>query len=519
MLRKASAVLSALLAFAAVPALADTLPRAEPLDTCFVDLPDDFDLKAETDCGYVAVPQSRKEGASGEIRLAYTRLRARGGTTRAPLFMLAGGPGQAMLGEASIYQLFQQSLLGPVLDSRDVVLMEQRGTLRARPYLDCPDFWSLSHEMAEKGEHGAEDYSVLSERLLTCVARHEAAGTDLAAYNNIENAADVNDMRAALGYGKILYYGESYGTELGQHVMRDFPDILEAVILDGTGALSVTDWSAGQARNAQWGIDNLVDICRKDAGCAADYDIPALLDAALAHFDGGPIASRFTAPDGSGVVFDLELTAEGFASYLHGLQTSKYGVAIFPALLNAYVNEGRDRIAADMTAQTGARLLADPAAQDAEMALLVHLAMVCSDDPPRSLDDVVVDGFSRYEVLFARSSARLYVEMCAALDLPQLPASADQPVVSDVPALVLSGGLDIQTPYFVAQGVADHLSRARHVIFPTGFHVQVMNINPCAIRIVCDFVTDPFAEPDLSCAADHETLPFMRPDFTMPEAQ
>ena len=54
----------------------------------------------------------------------------------------------------------------------------------------------------------------------------------------MENAADVNAVREALGYDRIIYYGASYGSQLGQHVMRDFPEILEAVVLDGAEALS-----------------------------------------------------------------------------------------------------------------------------------------------------------------------------------------------------------------------------------------------------------------------------------------
>ena len=40
---------------------------------------------------------------------------------------------------------------------------------------------------------------------------------------------------AALGYDQFNYYGLSYGTELGQHVMKaaaDHPNVLRSVILD-----------------------------------------------------------------------------------------------------------------------------------------------------------------------------------------------------------------------------------------------------------------------------------------------
>jgi pimeloyl-ACP methyl ester carboxylesterase len=509
-------VVSCAASLVASVSMAEELPVVEPIETCFLEIPAEVSGTRGADCGFVVVPQSRSGGA-GTARLAYMRLNAGTRSDAAPLFMLAGGPGQAITGDPAILALFRPELLGPILETRDVVLMEQRGTLRSRPYLDCPELWTAQREAVVRGLDDEEGRVVLRARIGECVARHSAEGVDLAAYNTLENAADVNDMRQALGYERIVFYGESYGSELGQHVMREFPGILEAVVLDGAASLASTDWSAQRSSYAQWGIDNLTGLCAEDADCAASYDIPALLDAALAMFDDGPIETTYTVPDQPDVTFDLALTQGEFASFLHGLQTEKFAVMAFPALLNAYVTEGRERIAADMAAQRGAELLVDPAAMDAAMAILMHAAMVCSDDPPVSADDVVTEDVGLYGRLFARNSATLYVELCDVLDLPQLPDRADELARADVPTLVLSGGLDVQTPWYVSQELVDALPDATHVIFPAGFHVQVMNLNRCAIGIMRDFVTDPSARPDTACVAEAEPLPFMRPDFTMPE--
>ncbi len=509
-------VLSCAASVVASVSMADDLPVVEPIETCFLEIPADVTRTRGADCGFVVVPESRS-GGDGTARLAYMRLNALTPSDAAPLFMLAGGPGQALTGDPGIMLLFQDQLLGPVLETRDVVLMEQRGTLRSRPYLDCPELWTAQREAVERDLDDEAGLLLLRERVGECAFRHRGAGVDLAAYNTLENAADVNDMRRALGYDRIVYYGESYGTELGQNVMREYPDMLEAVVLDGTAAITSTDWSAQRSSFAQWGIENLTRLCAEDAECAANYDIPALLDAALAMFDDGPIETVYTVPDQPDVSIDLTLTQDDFASLLHGLQTRKFGVMAFPALLNAYATEGRDRIAADMSAQRAQELLADPVSLDAGMAILMHAAMVCTDDPPVSVDDVVTDGVGLYERLFARNSAELYVELCGLLDLEQLPARADELPSADVPTLVLSGGLDVQTPYYVSQEVVDALPNATHVIFPAGFHVQVMNLNRCAIAIMRDFVLDPDSSPDLACVDEVEPLQFMRPDFTMPD--
>ena len=51
--------------------------------------------------------------------------------------------------------------------------------------------------------------------------------------DSLENAADVESLRLAMGYSKINLYGVSYGTLLALHVMRFHPDGLRTVILDG----------------------------------------------------------------------------------------------------------------------------------------------------------------------------------------------------------------------------------------------------------------------------------------------
>lgn len=274
-------------------------------------------------------------------------------------------------------------------------------------------------------------------------------------------------------------------------MMRECPENLEVVALDGTAWLASTDWSGRQAQYAQWGIDNLTRLCAEDAACTADHDIPALPDAAPALFKDGPIKATCAPPDRPGPAFDLELTEEGFAGSVHSLQPSKYSVQIFPALLNAYVPEGRDRPAADKAAQTGAQLLTDPMAQDAGMAILMHAAMICSDDPTRSLDDLQTEGTDRYEQLFARDTDALYVELRRILDLSELPDRADELATADVPTVVMSDGLNVQTPYSVSREVVDALPNATHVIVPAGFHVQVANINPCASRWCAPYSSTP----------------------------
>src|SRR5262249_31236392 len=92
-----------------------------------------FSLAAQ--CGTLEVPENRAKPDSRKISLAIAVLPANTLNPRAdPLFILAGGPGQA----ASFLGPFAALLTG-VRKDRDIVLIDQRGTGRSSP-LTCAAF-------------------------------------------------------------------------------------------------------------------------------------------------------------------------------------------------------------------------------------------------------------------------------------------------------------------------------------------------------------------------------------------
>jgi pimeloyl-ACP methyl ester carboxylesterase len=69
--------------------------------------------------------------------------------------------------------------------------------------------------------------------LKECRNRWQAQGVDLAAYNTVESASDIDDLRRALGYRRITLVGGSYGSHLALQFMRQFPDAVDRVVIFG----------------------------------------------------------------------------------------------------------------------------------------------------------------------------------------------------------------------------------------------------------------------------------------------
>src|SRR5690606_39226772 len=72
------------------------------------------------------------------------------------------------------------------------------------------------------------------EMLGECRERLLAEGVNLAVYDSAASAADVDDLRRALGYEQFNLYGISYGTRLAKTIMRDCPEGVRSVILDSS---------------------------------------------------------------------------------------------------------------------------------------------------------------------------------------------------------------------------------------------------------------------------------------------
>ena len=91
--------------------------------------------------------------------------------------------------------------------------------------------------------------------------------------------------------------------------------------------------------------------------------------------------------------------------------------------------------------------------------------------------------------------------LCQAWRVPPAPAAERQPVTSEVPTLLLSGGYDWLTPPAWGREAARSLPSSRHVVFRAQGHGVVVQ-DPCAGRLRDSFIDDPDPKRALPCRAD-----------------
>ncbi len=475
------------------------LPRYEPLETCFFDVPEDVAF----DCGNVIVPEFHDRRSGNTISLGVIRLKSASEEPRDPIFFGAGGPGGTPFTLLEIGALKDRDgYYGQLLADHDLVFFSQRGTAYSEPFLGCFGLNDLGDNYFTGAYASWADLERDKlERMKTCYDEAVDGGVDLAAYTSLENAADVESVREVLGYDHIIYYGESYGTMLGQHLMREYPESLSAVVLDGAMTMTYSSFEAELDARFERALAYLVATCAADDACNAAF--PNFEDDLRAVH--GQLQKTPYEYSVEGVTFTVDAEQFSLAIYdaLYDVTQLRFVPLIVQSMLNGIPND----------TAPGFFVAPIPAQTENSLAFLMHFSVICSEDPTSSLDEAFALGNLRFGDLvtdYVTLDANEYITMCAHMGLPTLPDETDAPVVSEVPVLILNGGFDPVTPEMTAAPIAEALSNAFMVTFAYGDHVQGA-IDVCAHAIMTQFFADPTTEPDGSCARELGNFEFALP--------
>ena len=453
-----------------------------------------FKLKLEAPnvrCGYVSVPRRHADPTGPAIRLAVVVIRSEAADRKPePLFIAQGGPGGSSI-ESFAQMLISNPETRPA-PNRDLVVWDQRGTLYSQPALMCPEVVKASLESAGREKSQANDEERELAAFKTCGERLAREAGDLSAFNTVENANDVEALRVALGFGDIVFYGVSYGTELGQYLMRQHPARLRGVVLDAVVPTSfslVTDVALVQQRIAV----KYFEGCARDPRCNEAFpNLASRFLALLDRLDKAPISLTLTSTKDPSHAMTMTMNGEEFSGALYQALYIRQAKPLIP-----YIIDRADK--GDFGFVSGfllpALLLEQKEAQG------MYMTVVCaahSDADPQSLAGLKL--LPRL-VEAAQRSAQTILAICRSWKIELLPRGVLEPVKSDVPSLLLSGEFDPVTPPAFAAQVARGLKRGVSVTFPSGTHGQAFQ-SACANQLIKRFLDEPTAPIDASCVAN-----------------
>jgi len=458
------------------------------LDACMFELPAGALEGENVECGWLTVPEEHANPAGPTIRLAVVIVKsADADPAPDPLVMLQGGPGGSTI-DVFMSVLFPLGGDSPLRRNRDIVLFDQRGTLYSEPALTCPEIIKLTEDTIERRLTVSEANRLVLEAYADCRRRLAGTGVNLAAYDSVENANDLEALRVALGYDKINVYGVSYGTLLALHAMRQNPDGLRAVILDSVAPPDV-NFVTEVPRNMQRAFDELFRACAADAECNRTYpNLEAEFYKLVNRLNQEPIQIPITDSE-TGKAYDALLDGNSLISLTFQFMYATEAIPGLPKMITDLRDTGRSELL---------RVFWPVLAFDRTFAGGMYNTTLCAEDADFTEADINLDGV-RDEVRAANEgSADYFAALCRQWEVPALPASIDSPVISDIPTLIVNGQFDPITPPAFGEHAARTLSRSFVVTIPNGGHGSALS-GQCAADILYAFLDNPTARPDTAC--------------------
>lgn len=437
-------------------------------------------------CATVEVPLDRSGAVPGAIGLDVRRLPAAPAPTPTALVVLLGGPGQL----ASPVADSLAAELGPLAAGRDVVLFDERGVGGSGP-LSCPSLSSTSTDVPG------------------CAAW---LGPARGSYTSAADAEDVEAIRTAGGYERLVLYGTSYGTKVALLYAAAHPERVERLVLDsvvgpeGPDPLQLSTFAALPRA--------LRSLCAGGACRAITADPRADLGRLARRLARRPIGARYV--DGRGRVRRLRLTATGLLEVLLAGDLDPILRATTPAAVRAALRDDAAPLARLHARAAGRSSLGYQSEESFNVARFV--TTVCEEtafpwDRAAGPDARAQQAAARIRLL--RPGQFAPFDRATVAGSGPLPLCVRWPVASaapgpvtlppGVPALLLVGEQDLRTPLEDARAVAGRLGPSAQVIAVghVGHSVLGADVSGCARAAFAAFLA---GGPAAGCEATRALL-------------
>jgi pimeloyl-ACP methyl ester carboxylesterase len=436
------------------------------------------------ECGKVVVPEDPRKPGGRQIELFVARVPAISlNKAKDPLFLIAGGPGTSTV---DLYTSATASF-DRVRRNRDIILLDQRGTGGSHR-LDCH----------YDNQDLLTNFSDVSIGPANVKCRDELSKeSDLRQYTTSVAVADLDTVRARLGYERINLFGNSYGTRVAQHYARRYPRSTRAVILDGV-VDPATVLGPAIAVDAERALERILARCAKDAACHAAFSDPYRdYQDLLKRITADP--PRVTVNDTNGKLLEFPFTARHLSAVLRLASYNDDQAALLPLSLHLAQRGGNFTPLANQF-RVFARSLEET------FAYGMHNAVACSEDTPL-IDSAKLDRTALDRTHMGASQVEELIEACKEWPRGVDDADLHAPFTSGAAALLLSGADDPVTPPQYATLAQRAFADSKHVIIAGRGHGQYTA--PCVDRVMAKFIEAGTARDlDASCTLKLSPMPF-----------
>jgi pimeloyl-ACP methyl ester carboxylesterase len=439
----------------------------------------DFDGMAR--CANVSVPEDSSKPDGKKIEIFVAVLPSLSPQPAAdPLFLFAGGPGQAASDLGRLVSTMQS-----VRKTRNIVLVDQRGTGKST---------TLSCDLAEKSKNKDPvteafnaDPKALEKDWAQCIATLQG---NPAVHRTDDYIADLERVRKGLGLDTINLWGGSYGSRVALRYMKLHPQSIRTATLDGVAptALRLPD-DALQSSQAQ--LNAALAACAASPTCAQAYPgIADSLDTLLAKLRATPQAVTLQHPATGKAVSGLA-TERTVLSFLWPLLYQPEAARLIPSLIQSATQGNYAPMAATVAGRT---------VGESDISLTQRFAVMCAED---------MLGRTAPEQPRFQAISDLFYSLCSTFPHGKVAPEFFEATTSAIPTLLLSGSLDPVTPPASGALVAGTLPNSKHIV--VGGLGHIVSPHPCIRRVMAKFID----QGSVAAAADpcEAELSLPRPHF------
>ena len=422
----------------------------------------------EGERGHLMVRENRKNANSNLIELVFVRLKSTSDKPGYPTVYLDGGPGSSatnLAGVPDYMRAFQK-----LREVGDVILLDQRGVGRSKPNLTYRTTESLPTDVFADREAALRAFK---ERAKLAADHFRSQGVDILAYNSVESAHDVDDLRKALGAEKVNLVGFSYGTHLGLACIRYHGKNLNRVVLIGTEGPDHTDKLPSTSHDS---IKRLSDIVAKDPVIGAKMpDLAGTLKRILDRLEKEPVTVSITDQRTKKPV-DVKVGKSGLQFLIMRDLGDTNDLPIFPlwfytmdkgdySILKRFVERRYNQFSAGISVMT---LVMDISSGVSKPRRL----QIQKEAKTSMLGDMVNWPISEMGDVFGN---------------PDLGDEFRSSLKTDVPTLFVSGVLDNNTQPFQADEVRRSFKNSTHIVIDNAGH-ESMLVDPQVQQTMVEFL-------------------------------
>jgi pimeloyl-ACP methyl ester carboxylesterase len=462
---------------------------------CPFDLPEGLVEGKSFRFGYVTVPEFHANPNGRFIEVAVAIFPSTSDAPSPdPLVLNTGGPGESNMDNFIPPLAVQHSgRLGElVLPKRDAVVIELRGLRYAKPSLISEELTKARSKMADKNLSAEEMVSIQTQALEQTRARFEEEDVNIAAFNNIETAADIALIMKNLGYEEFNLFGSSAGTLLAQHVIRDFPEQVRCAVLNASVPIGV-NFGRDMIPEAANSMRTLFNKCEEDPACSNAFpNLESRFLDFLSSLNESPITIPLEVP-GTSEKLDYVLNGHRLAGMM---MLHLYFSPQLPLTISNIMSGDYSFVEQVVAFQANMSVFAD----------ILGYSVFLSEGPAYTQSEIKIP--PRYSIFAEGATSQglggeYLLSVNRVFEVPRLDrAVVELQTPSEVPVLALNGLYDPVIPLRYDEVLKSNFKNAYVYRFDGVAHSPVDAAESCAIAMFFEFVDNPEVAPDSSCLAE-----------------